>query len=145
MSVSQSDTLIGPIVTQLIVVADQITGIGRTYSQVPEAAPEDNSVMFPCKHIDVVEGSNGRLTLHLTFDIIHCFRRTRLQDALARAYAAMPAWLTVLGSYQNVRLGGLVTLVDLKSMDIKEVKHADQVMLGVISTVVVRYEFPIPV
>jgi hypothetical protein len=145
MPVSQSDTLIGPIVTQLIVVAQQITGVGTCYDQVPEAAPEDNSVMFPCKHIDVAEGSNGRLTLYLTFDIMHCFRRTRLQEALARCYAAMPAWLTVLGSYQNVRLGGLVTLIDLSDMDIKEVVHADQSMLAVVSTVKVRYEFAIPV
>lgn len=141
---TQADTLIGPIVAQLAVVAGQIDGIGRCYDKVPEGAAEDNSVMFPCRHIDVVEGSNGRLTLHLDFDIIHAFRRARLQDALARCYAAMPAWLSVLGSYQNVRLGGLVTLLDLKSIDIKEVKHADQMMLGVISSVTVRYEFILP-
>lgn len=142
---TQADTIIGPIVAQLITVAQQITGIGTCYAQVPEGAPESNSVMFPCKHIDVVEGTNGRLTLHLTFDIIHSFRRNRLQETLADCYAAMPAWLTVLGSYRNVTLGGTVSLLDLKSQDIKEVKHAGQSLLAVVSTVIVRYEFPIPV
>lgn len=144
MPVAQSDTMITPIVNQLIVVAEQITCMGRTYAAVPEGAPEDNSVMFPCKHIDVISATNGRLELHLTFDIIHCFRRTRLQEALTRCYAAMPAWLTVLGSYANVRLGGQATLIDLTSMDIKEVVHGGQSMLAVVSTVIVRKEFAIP-
>jgi hypothetical protein len=142
--VAQSDSLITPITTQLIAVTNQIAGIGRSYPSVPDGAPEDNSVMYPCKHIDVVSGTNGRLDLHLTFDIIHCFRRNRLQESLTRCYTVMPAWLTVLGSYANIRLSNSVTMLDLKSVDIKEVTHGGQTLLAVISTVVVWKEFAIP-
>ena len=141
---TQADTLIGPICAQLALVAKQIDGMGTVYEKIPDAAPESNSAMFACKHIDVISGTNSRLTLHLTFDIIHVFRRTRLQDDLARCYAAMPAWLTVLSKVQNVTLGGTVQLIDLKGVDIKEVVHAKQTMMGVVSNVVVRYEMTIP-
>lgn len=144
MTVSPSDTLVGPIVAQLALVAQQIDGMGTTYQKVPEQAPEDNSVMFPCKHVDVVSSTNGRLTLHLTFDIVHVFRRTRLQEVLDRCYAALPAWLTVLGDRKNVTLGGTAQLMDVTAADIKEVKHANQQFLGVVTTIIVRYEFRIP-
>lgn len=145
MSVPQEDTLLGPIIAKLAEVAQQIDGMGTTYLKVPEQAPEDNSVMFlPRPHIDVKQGTNRRLTLHITFDIVHVFRRTRLPEALARCFAAMPAWINVLGSYANVTLGGTVQMIDLQALDIREVKHAGQQMLGVVSTLVVRTEVPIP-
>ena len=142
--VAQEDTLIGPICHQLGLVAAQVDGVGTVYEKIPDAAPDSGGVMFACKHIDVISGTNSRLTLHLDFDIIHVFRRTRLQDDLARCYAAMPAWLTVLSKVSNVTLGGTVQLIDLKGMDIKEVTHANQKMMGVVSSVVVRYEMTIP-
>src|SRR5678810_1099825 len=104
---TQSDTLIGPIITQLTAIAQQITDIGTVYAEMPEAAPEDNSVMFACRHIDVVSSTNRKLDLFFDFDIIHSFRRTRLQNDLSRCYAAMPAWTTVLSSPTNVRMGDL--------------------------------------
>lgn len=145
MSVPQTDTIIGPIIDQLIAVSQQIDGIGTCYPKIPDQAPEDNSVLYALHpHIDVKSGTNRRITLHLTFDIIHVFRRTRLQEALVRCFAAIPAWINVLGSYANVTLGGTVQMIDLQGMDIREVKHAGQQMLGVISTLVVRTEIPIP-
>lgn len=144
MTVSQADTLVGPIVTQLGLVAKQIDGMGTTYEKIPDGPPEDNSVMFPCTHITVVSSTNGRLTLHLTFDCVHVFRRTRLQEALDRCYAALPAWLTVLGDRKNVTLGGTAQLMDVTDADVKAVKHANQQFLGVVTTITVRYEFRIP-
>lgn len=144
MSVPQTDTILKPIVDQLILVAQQIDGIGTCYDKIPEGALEDNAVMFPVTHMDVKSGTNRRLTLHITFDIVHHFRRTRLQETLARCYAAVPAWVNVLGSYGNATLGGTVQMIDLQAIDIREVKHAGQSGVGVISTLVVRTEIPIP-
>lgn len=140
---TQSDTLIGPIITELKAIAQQITDIGAVYEQVPEAAPEDNSVMFACRHIDVVSGTNRKLDIFFDFDIIHSFRRTRLQADLARCYAAMPAWTTVLSTPTNVRMGSSATLEDLTGMDIEQIKHGGQTMIGVISHIRVRREFNI--
>lgn len=144
MTVPMSDTLVSPIVAGLITVTRQIDGIGTCYPKVPEQAPEDNSVMYACKGVEVVSSTNGRLTLHMNFDVIHAFRRTRLQEALDRCYAALPAWLTVLGDRKNVTLGGTAQLTDLKRSDIGKVVHGGQEMLGVITNLTVRYEFPIP-
>src|SRR5678810_302436 len=95
---TQSDTLIGPIITELTSIAQQITDIGTVYTDLPEAAPEDNSVMFACRHIDINSATSGKLDIHYNFAIIHSFRRTRLPNDLARCYAAMPAWAQVLSS-----------------------------------------------
>lgn len=144
MTVAQNDSLVGPLSHQLALVAQQIEDIGTIYEKVPEAAPEDNSVMFPCRKIVVTSGTNGRLDLVFEFDIVHCFRRVRLQDDLARCYAAMPAWATVLGSYANIRLGGEGNLTDLTGIDIEQIVHGGQTMLAVISHIKVLREFPIP-
>jgi hypothetical protein len=140
---TQSDTLIGPIITQLTAIAQQITDIGTIYAELPEAAPEDNSVMFACRHIDVNSATNGKLDLHFDFDIIHSFRRTRLQNDLARCYAAMPAWADVLSQRANVRMGSSATIEDLHGMDIEQIKWGNQTMIGVVSHIRVRYQFTI--
>lgn len=142
--VAQEDIFIGPIITQLIAITNQIAGISRTYAAVPDGAPDDNSVMYACRHIEVESITNGRIELTLDFDIIHCFRRVRLQEALPQAYAAMPAWATVLSTPANVRMGGAASLEDLTGIDIQVVKHGGQTMLGVISHIKVKRQFNIP-
>ena len=144
MTVPQEDTILQPIVDQLVLVAQQIDGVGTCYDKIPDGQLEDNSVMFPAIHVDVKSGTNRRLTLHITFNIVHHFRRTRLQETLARCNAAVPAWVNVLGSYGNATLGGTVQMIYLQAIDIREVKHAGQSGVGVISTLVVRTEIPIP-
>ena len=144
MTFPQEDTILQPIVDQLVLVAQQIDGVGTCYDKIPDGQLEDNSVMFPAIHVDVKSGTNRRLTLHITFNIVHHFRRTRLQETLARCNAAVPAWVNVLGSYGNATLGGTVQMIDLQAIDIREVKHAGQSGVGVISTLVVRTEIPIP-
>lgn len=141
---AQADTFIGPIIAELKLIAQQIDGIGTIYEKVPEGAPEDNSVMFACPHIDVVSAMNGRIEMTFSFDIIHCFRRVNLQQDLSRAYAAMPAWATVLSTPANVRMGSVAQLEDLTGIDIQQVIHAGQKMLGVISHIRVIKQFNIP-
>lgn len=140
---TQSDTLIGPVIAELITIAQQITGIGTCYDKVPEQPPEDNSVMFACRHIGVTSGTNGRVDLDMDFDIIHGFRRTRLQNDLPRCYAAMPAWVQVLSAPANVRMGNVAQIEDLSDIDIKGFTHAGQDMIGVISRVHIRREVSI--
>ena len=140
---TQADTLIGPIITELVTISQQITDIGICYDKVPEQPPADNSVMYACKHIEVHSGTNGRVDLDMDFDIIHSFRRTRLQQDLIRCYAAMPAWTTVLSTPANVRMGGVAQIEDLTGIDIQAISHGGQDMIGVICHVRIRREVSI--
>lgn len=141
---TQSDTIIGPVVTELKTIAQQIAGIGTCYDKVPETAPEDNGVMFACRHIDVASAMSNRLDLEMTFDIIHAFRRVNLAQDLDRCYQAMPAWVEVLSTPANVRMGGVAQIEDLSGIDIQQIVHGGQQMIGVICHVRIRREVNIP-
>lgn len=141
---AQADTFLGPIIAQLKTIAQQLDGIGTVYDKVPEGAPEDNSVMFACPHIDVVSAMNGRIEMTFHIDIIHAFRRVNLAQDLDRCYQVMPAWATVLSTPANVRMGNVAQLEDLTGMDIQQVVHAGQKMIGVISHIRVIKQFNIP-
>jgi hypothetical protein len=141
---TQSDTIIGPVVTELITIAQQITGIGQCYDKVPETAPTDNSVMFACRHVDVASSTNRRVDLNMDFDIIHAFRRVNLVQDLDKCYKAMPAWVSVLSTPANVRMNGVAQIEDLNGIDIQEIKHGGQPMIGVICHVRIRREVTIP-
>lgn len=140
---TQSDTIIGPVVTELVTIAQQITGIGTCYPKVPDAAPEDNSVMFACRHTDVNSATNGKLDLNMSFDIIHAFRRVNLAQDLDRCYKAMPAWVSVLSTPANVRMNSVAQIEDLTGIDIQEIVHGGQKMIGVICHVRIRREVTI--
>jgi hypothetical protein len=140
---TQSDSIIGPVVTELVTIAQQITGIGTCYAKVPEKAPEDNSVMFACRHIDVNSSTNKRVDLNLDFDIIHAFRRVNLQQDLDKCYKAMPAWVSVLSTPANVRMNSVAQIEDLNGIDIQEIVHGGQKMVGVICHVRIRREVTI--
>lgn len=109
----QADTLVGPIVAQLILVARQIAGIGTCYATPPDAAPEDNSVLFPLREWRVLDDTNWKLKVELDFEVLHLFRRQNLSRAIPRAYAALPAWLAVLTAAENQSLGNLAILMNL--------------------------------
>lgn len=138
-SVPQQDTLIAPLIAALTVVAEQIIGIGNCYPEVPDAAPEDGSVLFAPKEVMVDDdATNAQLVLHVEIEVLHLFTRKRLQDNLAQVCAALPAWLTVLTAWSNTTLGGLAQNFDLKRMQIAPYTHAQQSYLALITTLDIR-------
>lgn len=138
-SVPQADTLVGPLITALTVVAQQIAGVGNCYPEVPDAAPEDGSVLFAPKEVRVDDDStNAQLVLHVEIEVLHLFVRKRLQDNLASITAALPAWLTVLTAWSNESLSGLAQNFDLKRMQIAPYTHAQQSYLALINTLDIR-------
>ena len=138
-SIPQEDTLISPVLSALSVVCSQIENIGQVYTQVPDQAPEDNSVLMAPTEIVVQDNmTNAKLVLDIKLDLYHLFARARLQDNLASIFAAIPAWLTVMTAWSNQTLGGLSQNLNLTDMKIAPYKHANQVYLALIQTVQVR-------
>lgn len=142
-NVTPSDTLVGPIVEQLALVAQQINGIGpeQCYIKPPDGPPEDNSVLFPCKAWAFSDMSNGRLRVRLTFDILHVFSRRMLDEALPDIQAYIPAWWAVLGDWNNQTLGGTVRSLDLKSGEITTLRYGGETLLALRHEVTVLTEF----
>lgn len=138
-SVPQQDTLTADIIAQLIVVSQQIAGIGTCYPEVPEGPPEHNSVMYLPLSIAVHDDdTNGKLVLDYDFEVDHLFRRVRLQQNLAQIQAALPAWLHVFTAWANITLFGLVQSITLSKMKIAPYKHGGQDYLIISMTVTVR-------
>ena len=143
-SFTPSDTLIGPIVTQLAGIAGQIQGVGRTYTVPPEGEPEDNSVLFPLKRWRVIDDTNAKLKVELTFSILHLFRRDRMDDVMPRVQLVMTSWWNALADWQNLTLGGLAIDTTIKDGAIGTVEWAGQMYLSLTNTVIVLTEFNIP-
>lgn len=143
-SFTPSDTLIGPIVTQLAGIAGQIQGVGRTYTVPPEGEPEDNSVLFPLKRWRVIDDTNAKLKVELTFSILHLFRRDRMDDVMPRVQLVMTSWWNALADWSNLTLGGLAIDTTIKDGAIGTVEWAGQMYLSLTNTVVVLTEFNIP-
>jgi hypothetical protein len=139
--VTPSDSVVGPIVAELAAIAQQIEGIGTCYTTAPDGAPEDNSVMLPCKSWSVESMTNGRLRLRLTFQVIHCFLRRQLSENLTDIQTYIPAWWTVLSDWNNQTLNGKAASLDITEGQIAEVVHAGVKFLGLIHTVTVLTEF----
>lgn len=144
-SVTPNDSLVSPIVAQLCVVAQQIAGIGICYTEPPDRAPEDNSVMFPLREWHVLEDTNAKLKVQLVFEVLHLLRRTNLNDALARAYTFVPAWLTVLTAWGNNTLGGLAIDMSLlgQPATVKGYDWANEPFIAISTRVAVLTEFSI--
>jgi hypothetical protein len=143
-SFTQNDTLVGPIVHQLALIAGQIQGVGRTYEVPPEGEPEDNAVLFPLKRWKVLASTNAKLKVELTFTILHLFRRDRMEDVIPRMHLAMTAWWNALADWSNLTLGGLAIDTTLKDGSIGTIVWGDQTYLAVINTITVLTEFNIP-
>lgn len=144
LAFTPSDSLVGPVVDGLITVASQIAGLTRHYREAPEGVPDDNSVLYPLKGFEVVDATNGKLTFKLKFQVIHNFRRRRLQDNLANIHMYIPAWMDALSAWANQPLGGLATEVSLTDGQIRESTWGGQSGLALVLDVEVLTERAIP-
>lgn len=138
-SISPQDTLVSPLVAALMVVCGQIAGLGNLYPEVPDAAPEDNSVLFAPLQVEVNDDeTSGKLVLGVDIEINHLFRRRRLQENLSLIYQFLPAWLTVTTAYSNQTLGGLAQNWNVSRIRIAPYVHAGQAYLALVITATIR-------
>jgi hypothetical protein len=139
-----TDALVGPIVAQLIVVTQQIQGIGRCYAAPPEGEPEDNSVVYPLKNIAVLGDTNAKLKTELNFEIVHFFLRTRLQDAVTLAQTYVMPWFYALSDWTNQSLGGLAIRITIHKMSLSSMTWGQEDYITLSINIGVLTEFNIP-
>ena len=142
-SIVTTDTYLGPIAAQLSTVAQQISGMGRIYTEPPEGPPESNSVMIALKTWTVVEETNAKIRVMLSFDIYHVFRRNRLADTLTAARSFVFPWLLALSAWSNQSLNGLSRTVSPKSGSLQSMTYAQQDYIAVYNSVMIDTEFNI--
>lgn len=138
-SITPQDSLVAPLIDALTVIAQQISGLGTIYPTVPDAPPEDNSILFAPKSVGVHDDeTTGKLVLEVELDLIHLFRRRRLQANLALITQYLPAWLTVLTAYNNQTLFGAAQNFNISRMEIAPYVHGEQPYLALVSTLAIR-------
>lgn len=143
---SPADNLVGPIIQQLANIAQtNITGITEVYIDEPDGAPEDNSLEIGLAKYDVLDDTNGKLKLLLTFSLR--FRRTRVtaaQDLPALRSYVIP-FLMAYSSWGAQDLAGDSMLVTVKQGGITQDIRSGQPYRTLITNVQVLTEFNIDV
>lgn len=141
---SPSDTLVGPVVNQLISdIHSQIPSIVEVYFTIPDSQPLDNSVILPMIKAKVIDDTNGKMKVKLMFALRHVFRRTKLSDDIARAYTYVQPWLYLLSAWLNQGLGGLSIDIDIDDLVVTRVTQSGQVMVAIAINFAVLTEFNI--
>jgi hypothetical protein len=105
MSYPPSDSVIGPITAQIAnIIQTQIAGTVRVYTTPPDGPPEDGSAVVAPPNFKVVEDTNGKLCLKLSFPIRHVIRRKKFGDSLALAQQYIIPYLMAFSAWRNQSL-----------------------------------------
>lgn len=122
-----SDNLISPIATQLAAILTQQIGVVRVYTEAPDGPPENNSAVIPPPSFKVLDDTNGKLRLKLSFAIKHLIRRAKMSESLTAAQHYYLPYLQAFSAWKNQGLydgtknlarevtpisGGLVQMVE---------------------------------
>ena len=101
-------------------------------------------MLFPLKRFRIIDDTNAKLKVELTFSILHLFRRDRMDDVMPRVQLVMTSWWNALADWQNLTLGGLAIDTTIKDGAIGTVEWAGQMYLSLTNTITVLTEFNIP-
>ena len=131
-----ADTLIGPIAQALKTeIQMQIPSIAYVYLSIPDRPVMDNSVMLPMTRARVLDDTNGKLKVDLTFSATHVFRRSESADNIARAYTYVMPWLNMLNAWPNQSLGGLAIEVNTSDVKVTKLIESGQVVMALVTTI----------
>jgi hypothetical protein len=140
-----SDDVVGPIAHAIaILIITQIPSIGTVYEKLPDRPPADNSVILPMTRGKVMDETNGKVKIRLTYSMNHLFRRTSLPDDMLRAYTYVMPWLRFLAAWTNQGLGGLAISVSATDLGITQRVESGQPYLALVVNFDVLTEFNIP-
>lgn len=141
-----SDSLIGPIVSQIAqIIETQIAGVDRVYPNIPDGPPEDNSVIIPLSNFEILDETNGRLSVRLTFGVRHLIRRKEMGESVTACYSYLMPYFQCFSAWKNQDLGGTARLMTVKNGGITQFIESGQVYLALIINLQVLTEFTIPV
>jgi hypothetical protein len=142
-SIPATDDWLGPVLSALGTLTQQIQGIDPTtvFTELPELPQA--GVIFPIKNWEVLDDTNAKLKVRWTIDIQHLFTFSRLQDTMQQAQAYIPAWLKALSAWPNQDLGGIAITTTPKSGKLAEAVYGGNRFLALINTVQVTTEYNI--
>lgn len=108
-----NDDFLGPIITQIAsVISTNITGVGQVYTEEPDGAPENNSCLITFMKMKMVDDTNYKIKVRLTFELRHIVRRTRMKDSVKQARTYLFPYLQAFSAVENQTLNGLSILVE---------------------------------
>ena len=136
------DAIVAALATE---IQTQIPSINTVYQQYPDRAPGDNTVVLPLTKYKVMDDTNGKLKVKLTFGGKHLFRRREMGINISQAYGYLLPWLMVISSWTNQSLGGLAISTSVTEGGVAQVAEAGQSMVALIINFDVLTEFNIPV
>lgn len=135
--------VISPLVHQLALVAQQISGIGRVYETEPDNPPEDGSVLFPLVSFESPDDTNGKFYIKLTFNVMYCKRRSRGTQDIPAIYQYVLPFLQAYSAWANQSLNDEAISVTVKKGGVTQFTHGTQVFRALLTTVEVLTEFNI--
>lgn len=140
-----SDSLVGPIVHQISLIADsQIQGVTTVYEKPIDGPPEDGSVMIPLSSYKILDDTNGKLYVKMTFSLHYYVLRASYAENVATAYTYIVPFLLAYSAWPNQSLGGLAQEMTITTGGVTQYIEAGQVYVALITNIEVLTEFNIP-
>ena len=142
---SPNDSLISPVVAAIAnIVSTQVAGVTVVHQQPPDGPPEDGSVVIPLSAYKILDDSNGRLTLKLTFGVKHFVVRGSYPENILAAYSYFVPYFQAFAQWSNQDLGGLCQSLTLTNGGVTQYVQAGQVFVALVVNLDVLLEFTIP-
>lgn len=126
------------------IATSQITGIVRVYTNEPDGPPENGSLIVGSPRWEVLDDTNGKLKVRLTFPLRMCFRRKGNGEDIVAAESYTLPFILAYSSWVNQFLDSDAMLVEVKDGGTVQFNYADQMMRALLVNVSVLTEFNIP-
>jgi len=137
-----TDSLIGPIATFIAnLITTQIPSITHVYPTLTDRAPSDNAVVLRFTRGKIVDETNGKIRVVLTYTMNHLFRRAEIDASLLRAYAYAVPWMRFLAAIPNQALGGLAISMTATDLATTQVPISGQPTIALVVDFNVHTEF----
>lgn len=125
-----TDDLVGPIANQIAsLIGTQIPSITHVYTELPDRAPTDNSVMVAFARGKLMHDYSGKAQWEFTYTAMHVFRRRGMASTLQAAYQYVTPWINFLAAWPNQNLGGLTEEVNATQLTILQRVESGQPMV----------------
>lgn len=106
-----------------------------------DRVPGDNAVILRFTRGRIVDETNGKIRVLLTYTMQHLFRRTEIADSLLRAYAYAVPWMRFLAAIPNQALGGLAISMTATDLATTQVPVSGQPTVALVVDFNVHTEF----
>ncbi len=140
-----NDSIISPVVAAIAtIIQTQVAGVSYVYQQPPDGPPENGTVVIPLSAYKILDDTNGRLKIKLTFGVKHFVVRGSYPENVLGAYAYFVPYAQAFAQWSNQSLGGLCQSLTLTNGGVTQYVQAGQVFVCLVVNLDVFLEFTIP-